>query len=59
LFALLLELQGRDEGTITRILDRVIDQSHDDPGTSAESARRWLDDLRHRLDMALARESAT
>jgi hypothetical protein len=55
LFAILLELQGRSEATITRIIDQVAD---DDPPPidSARAAREWLDTLRHRLDLALAPE---
>lgn len=57
LFAVLLELQGRDEAVITRLIDRV---AGDDVPVmpDAAAARRWLDDLRHRLDLALAREGA-
>ncbi len=59
LFALLLELQGHDETTITRILDRVVEA--DDAGAIGDvaGARRWLDGLRHRLDLALAAEAAS
>ena len=63
LFALLLELQGRDEAAITRILDGALpDDAHQadaadatlgDPRVCAD----WLDDVRHRLDLALAREA--
>jgi hypothetical protein len=58
LFAILLELQGRDEAAITRILDRVIDESSDPLLTSTREMDVWLDDIRHRFDTALARESA-
>jgi len=65
LLAMLLELQGRDEVTITRVLDGAISDDdlqgdanadlhgdlHADPGV-------WLDELRHRFDSALARETA-
>jgi len=57
LFVMLLELQGRDETTITRVLDRAIGPK---PPVMADvgAARAWLDELRHRFDMALAKESA-
>lgn len=60
LFALLLELQGRDEAQITRILERVIPDEKDavDDG-DVETARHWLDGIRHRLDLALAAEEAS
>ena len=60
LFALVLELQGRDEAQITRILERVIGDENDavDDGEVA-TARRWLDGIRHRLDLALAAEEAS
>ena len=56
LFALLLELQGRDEAAITRILDEVIaDADFDTPG----DVQHGLDAMRHRLDLALAGERAS
>ncbi len=58
LFALLLELQGRDEVGITRILDRTLPEATDADVESEEVARHWLDDLRHRLDLALAKETS-
>jgi len=58
LFALLLELQGRDEVAITRILDRTLPEGADADVESEEDARRWLDNLRHRLDIALAKETS-
>ncbi len=61
LFALLLESQGRGESEITRILDVSIpDESPEDspePDTP-QAARAWLDDVRHRFDLALAGEAA-
>lgn len=57
LFALLLELQGRDEVAITRILDQAIAQDAAIDDDALDAARRWLDDLRHRLDLALAKEA--
>ena len=56
LFALLLELQGRDEVAITRILDQAIAQDDATDVDALDAARRWLDDMRHRLDLALAKE---
>ncbi len=57
LFALLLELQGRGEAEISRVLDRALPPD-DDPGTirpgDAAACERWLGELRHRLDLALA-----
>ena len=56
LFALLLELQGRDEAAITRILDEVIaDGDFDTP----DDVQQSLDAMRHRLDLALAGEAAS
>ncbi len=56
LFALLLELQGRDEAAITRILDEVIaDADFDTPG----DVQQGLDAMRHRLDLALAGERSS
>lgn len=57
LFALLLELQGRDEVAITRILDQAIAQEDAIDVDALDDARRWLDDVRHRLDLALAKEA--
>ncbi|MEE9129757.1 MAG: DUF2868 domain-containing protein [Phycisphaerales bacterium] len=57
LFALLLELQGRDEVAITRILDQVIAEDAAIDVDALDAARRWLDDVRHRLDLALAKEA--
>lgn len=67
LFALLLELQGRDEATITSIFDQVLeddihgtvlDGATDSAGVDvirdAADTRRYLDQLRHRVDVALA-----
>jgi len=56
LFALLLELQGRDEAAITRILNEVIaDGDFDTPNDVQQS----LDAMRHRLDLALAGEAVS
>ena len=53
LFALLLELQGRGESEITRLLDAALPENDDLAGAEPHAARAWLDDVRHRLDMAL------
>jgi len=59
LFAVLLELQGRDESSITRVLDRVADDDDEPRAFETNAAlQTWLDQLRHRLDLALAQESA-
>jgi hypothetical protein len=72
LFAVLLELQGQEERVITRVLDQVIVDEGDDQlivggrsrsgerdvsDSDAEPVRRWLEEMRHRLDMALSREA--
>ena len=56
LFAMLLEMQGYEERIITRVLDAVVIDG-DDTMIDASQARRWLDDLRHRFDLALAKEA--
>ena len=58
LLALLLELQGRDEVAITRILDRTLPEDDDLNVDSTGAARHWLDDLRHRLDIAMMKETS-
>jgi len=58
LFALILELQGRDEVTITRLLDRVFDTDEPPTLTSPEAAQQWLDGLRQRFYQALAEAAA-
>jgi hypothetical protein len=58
LFGLLLELQGRDETAITRILDETLGGQEPPELETATAARGWLDDVRHRLDLALAGEAA-
>jgi hypothetical protein len=57
LFALLLELQGHDEITITRLIDRVAGDD-DSVLDNAEAVWQWLAALRQRLDLALAAEGA-
>jgi hypothetical protein len=58
LFALVLELQGRDEAAITGIIDKVTEGDDLPVIDTADAARVWLDTLRHRLDQALAAEGA-
>ncbi len=59
LFALVLELQGRGEAAITRMLDRVIDDDDESADfDTPEATRAWLDGIRHRLDLALRAEAA-
>ncbi len=53
LFALLLELQGRDEAAISGILDTVLDEPADAELETPANIQRYLDGLRHRLDLAL------
>jgi len=61
MFALLLELQGRDEATISRILDAALpddgDEADDASLGDADQCRAWLAEVRHRLDLALAGEA--
>jgi hypothetical protein len=54
LFALLLELQGRDEASITRVLDAAVGEAETPEIDTVAAARNWLDEVRHRLDLALA-----
>lgn len=57
LFALVLSLQGRDEHSITLILDQVLDeQTPQLPDT--EAVRTWLATLQQRLNSVLAQEAA-
>ncbi len=56
LFAMLLELQGRGEATISRVLDRAVTQDDEQPIESASHVQPYLTELRHRFDMALASE---
>ncbi|MEX0654262.1 MAG: DUF2868 domain-containing protein [Phycisphaeraceae bacterium] len=57
LFAMLLQLQGLGEATISRVLDRVLTDVDDTRRlTDADAVRRWLDELRHRFDVAFAEE---
>ncbi|MHC4422453.1 MAG: DUF2868 domain-containing protein, partial [Planctomycetota bacterium] len=59
LFALLLELQGRDEAAITRILDETVGEAEPPEIDTSAEARTWLDEIRHRLDLALAGEATS
>jgi hypothetical protein len=56
LFALVLELQGRDETTITRLLDAILRDDEPPPIDSAAKARDWLDNVRSRFGVAMAAE---
>lgn len=56
LFAALLELQGRGEAAIARVLDGVLDDDGP-PIADAAAARAWLEGFRHRFDLALAAEA--
>ncbi len=58
LFTLLLELQGRDEPTISRLLDKTLPDD-DAQIIAAANCSAWLDEIRHRLDLALASEAAS
>jgi hypothetical protein len=59
LFALLLELQGRDEASIARVLDETVGEQEPPDMETTAAAESWLDGLRHRLDLALAGEAAS
>jgi hypothetical protein len=59
LFAVVLELQGRDETEITRIIDRLAGDADPPPLHGADDVRAWLDILRDRFDRALAAEGRT
>lgn len=56
LFAILLELQGRDEIQITRIIDKVAGDDEPPVIVNGDAARQWLDTLRHRFDLAQTTE---
>ena len=58
LFVLVLELQGRGETAITRLIDQVAGADEPPVMVDAESAQVWLDALRHRLEQALVLEDA-
>ncbi|MBK8176539.1 MAG: DUF2868 domain-containing protein [Rhodospirillales bacterium] len=50
LFALLLELQGRDEAAIGRSLDGIVGDDVPPPIADADTARSWLDTLAQRFE---------
>jgi len=52
LFAVLLELQGRSEAAISSALDATFNED-DDPPVEAAHLRPWLDEVRHRFDLAV------
>lgn len=55
LYAMTLESQGRPESRISQVLERAIPA--DEPELEdVDSIRRWLDDVRHRFDLALVSE---
>ncbi len=58
LFAVLLELQGRDEVAITRIIDQVT-LADDDSIVNRAAAREWLNALQQRLALALVAEGSS
>jgi hypothetical protein len=53
MFALILHLQGREEATITDLLDRTLGDDDVPRLADASAARAWLDATRERLDRAL------
>jgi len=60
LAAMLLELQGRGEGLISEVLERTLDGMTIDAleqDSSIASVQTWLDDVRHRFDLALVEVS--
>ena len=59
LFSVVLELQGRDEGSITRIIDKTfVDElsGPEDAMTNVHEVSKWLGAVRHRFDLAVASE---
>ncbi|NNM26865.1 MAG: DUF2868 domain-containing protein, partial [Phycisphaerales bacterium] len=58
LFALVLDLQGREESAIARVLEATLDENDAlDAAADADAISRALDEIRHRYDLALARET--
>jgi hypothetical protein len=53
MFALILHLQGREEATITDLLDRTLGDGDVPRLADASAARAWLDEVSSRLDSAL------
>lgn len=56
LFSLLLQLQGRGEATIGRILDQVLVEEEEAELGNAEQVAVWLGRVRQRFDAALAED---
>ncbi len=54
LFALVLHVQGRDEATITAILDETLPEADPPPMHEAGAVRTWLGGLADRLAVVLA-----
>lgn len=57
LFALVLELQGRDEAAISRALDRILVEDTPPAMPTGDAAARWLDTLAARCDAVVAGET--
>lgn len=60
LTAMLLDLQGRPESAISRVLDRVIaaEDEHDlERNAGVEQVRHWLEHVRHHYDLAVSAET--
>ncbi len=55
-FAFVLELQGRQEASISRVLDATLSDLREIESTPTDRLRIWLDEARHRFDLALAAE---
>ncbi len=55
-FALLLELQGRGEAVITRVLDGVIDPEETQTWANSQEVQTWLGHVSTRFNDVLARE---
>jgi hypothetical protein len=53
MFALILHLQGREEATITDLLERTLGNDDVPRLANASAARAWLDGVHGRLDSAL------
>jgi len=59
LLAMMLELQGRGEALITRVLQDAVDPVEAALPFEISAFQEWLDEQRHRFDQALAREIQT
>ena len=55
--SIVLELQGRDEPVIARVLDDTLTGAEDSDLRTADLVRPWLQQIRHRFDVALAGET--